>query len=711
MTKHKIWKKFIKLTALAALFVAATSSIASCGSKKMVDYAHNGSVKLSLDYKGRDFFEDGIGQVTVNTYIDGDTTHFKNVNGDTTRTLKARYYGIDTPESTGGIQPYGKQASNFTKEKLSNAMENGTIVVSSPFSTSEDGGKGVYGQPKTDSTGERFLSLVWINETVKDAPVESLVLLNLWIVQEGLSWAKNTTEVPGYADTFSDAQIQAEKFKLKLWSNEPDPLFNYGSYESVSLLDVKHETELYLKDPTYVNKYSGANVRFTGVVSGYSNHNLYVQEYYPVDEDDPSKGGEWAGINIFTGMSALTTDYTKIGTYLQVVGVASNSETFGFQIAGTEGKWPASLQGGEDDCQILLTAEENVGIHALHTFEYTKDELNSNLENEVYENLFCRTKITEELVVEDAYVNDAGDEVTLYFEGCDFNAYIPFTYHGNPDDAGDVWMTADRFIGKTFSVSGVFGYHQTKSGNIKYQLIICGDSDLVCLTPTEGTVIAEPYTVSEAYDNASSAIPLVNYYVSGKVKEASVANGKPSFTLVEGDKEVEVVNAYVPDSVYDAGEDAINEFNAKIIPGSTLIMRGVPKVEGSKVIYEDTTVLSVYLHGQTKADPLTTQEAIDIAKELDADTYTSTLYYVTGKVTEIVSPYDADSKRMTFKIINDGVEFVITDSRMGRGDDDVVIDYNNVVVDAEVIVVARLHHTEDGVYTTYRNGCQVVSLI
>ena len=40
------------------------------------DYVHDGSVKLSLDYKGKDFYKDGIGQVELYSAIDGDTAHF-----------------------------------------------------------------------------------------------------------------------------------------------------------------------------------------------------------------------------------------------------------------------------------------------------------------------------------------------------------------------------------------------------------------------------------------------------------------------------------------------------------------------------------------------------------------------------------------------------------------------------------------------------------
>jgi len=526
-------KKLIKSTLAISLFVAGLASISACNNgNNMIDYTHDGSVKLTLDYHEHDFFEDGIGQVNVLTYIDGDTTHFTNVYGDTSTTLKARYYGIDTPESTGAVQPFGKKASKFTQQKLENAAANGTIVVSSPFSTSENGGPGDYRKPETDSTGSRFLSLVWINETVKNAPSESLVLLNLWIVQEGLSWAKNTSEVPAYQETFVKAQQQAENMVLGVHSDF-DEDFNYGEYVTTSLLEIKHEVMLCLSDPEHKNKFDGAKVRVTGVVAGFCDRMLYIQEYYPVDEDDPSLGGEWAGINVFCGQLPISTAYTIRGTYLEVCANASDSETFGFQLSGTQGHWPASLEWeeGDDNCKILLTKEQNDGVHALQTFEYDKKEMNSlvaDLNSEIGKkdgninfDLYCHTMIEEELVCSDAYLNNSGTDLTLSFEGCDFDAYIPFSYNGNLEDSGDNWMNYKKVIGKTFQVGGVFSYHKTSSGSVKFQLVVCGLQDLVCLTDPIGTNRNHPLDLSSIF--GKEFVPNVNYYFEDRATEAGDA--------------------------------------------------------------------------------------------------------------------------------------------------------------------------------------------
>ena len=68
---------------------------------------------------------------TVKSYIDGDTTHFYVDHSDLEEGyVKARYLGINTPESTGVVEPWGKKASNYTKTQLQKAsnIPNGIII-------------------------------------------------------------------------------------------------------------------------------------------------------------------------------------------------------------------------------------------------------------------------------------------------------------------------------------------------------------------------------------------------------------------------------------------------------------------------------------------------------------------------------------------------------------------------------------------------------
>ena len=63
-----------------------------------VDYVHDGSVQLALEYEGKDFYVDGVGEFELKTCIDGDTAHFTPLIDSLHKgTMKARFYGIDTP--------------------------------------------------------------------------------------------------------------------------------------------------------------------------------------------------------------------------------------------------------------------------------------------------------------------------------------------------------------------------------------------------------------------------------------------------------------------------------------------------------------------------------------------------------------------------------------------------------------------------------------
>ena len=138
-------------------------------------------------------------EVTVHQFVDGDTTHFnvpKTIapNG----TLKARYLAINTPESTGAIEEWGKAASKFTRSKLESAV---SIIIESDTSNWD-----------VDSTGERYLVWIWY----KTAEITDWRLLNLEILQAGFSKAKGAGETC-YGEVLSKALSQAVKLELNLY--------------------------------------------------------------------------------------------------------------------------------------------------------------------------------------------------------------------------------------------------------------------------------------------------------------------------------------------------------------------------------------------------------------------------------------------------------------------------------------------------------------
>ena len=80
------------------------------------------TTKLDVAWEGKDFIEDGVGKVTYSQGVDGDTSIFK-ING---KNITTRYLGINTPESTYRVDPWGFAASRFTKGILASAT---TIVL------------------------------------------------------------------------------------------------------------------------------------------------------------------------------------------------------------------------------------------------------------------------------------------------------------------------------------------------------------------------------------------------------------------------------------------------------------------------------------------------------------------------------------------------------------------------------------------------------
>ena len=136
--------------------------------------------------------------LTVRVFIDGDTVHF-HVPEDVMAggVLKARFLAVNTPESTGKIEEYGKKASDFTREKLSGAE---SILVES-----EDGNW------NADSTGERYLVWVWYKPQGSDTYRN----LNVELLQEGLAIA-NSAAGNRYGETCVAAIAQAKQQKKNL---------------------------------------------------------------------------------------------------------------------------------------------------------------------------------------------------------------------------------------------------------------------------------------------------------------------------------------------------------------------------------------------------------------------------------------------------------------------------------------------------------------
>ena len=259
-----------------------------------VDYA--GQAVLSVD--GIETIKQ---EVTVKQYIDGDTTHFyfpKGANvpeeAQAIGYIKARYLAVNTPESTGTIEAWGKKASNFTKEKLKSAD---SIILETEGTAWE-----------ADSTKDRFLVWVWYRVEGTDTYRN----LNLELLQEGLAWASKSG-VSRYGSLCTPAIAQAKAHKLHVYSDKDDPDYYYGSAVELDLKELR----------TNIANYNGMRVAFEATVVQYNNWNAYVEDY---DEESDM----YYGMSIFYGYNAIFHDFLATrGNRVRVVGNVSYYEAGG----------------------------------------------------------------------------------------------------------------------------------------------------------------------------------------------------------------------------------------------------------------------------------------------------------------------------------------------------------------------------------------------
>ena len=232
-------------------------------------------------------------EVTVHTYVDGDTVHF-NVDKSVTPSgiLKARFLGINTPECTGKIEEYGKKAAAFTREKLSQAE--------SIWVESDDD------RWNLDSTGDRHLVWVWYRH-----PGETTYrCLNLEILQNGLAQANSTTNVR-YGAICMNALNQARSSKLNMYSGQKDPDFYYGDAVELTLRELRMNLEAY----------NGKKVAFSGVITQNHSNSVYMESF-----DDET--GLYYGITVYYGfnLSGSGMDILSVGNESRIVGTVQYYE-------------------------------------------------------------------------------------------------------------------------------------------------------------------------------------------------------------------------------------------------------------------------------------------------------------------------------------------------------------------------------------------------
>lgn len=241
-------------------------------------------------------------EVTVKSFVDGDTVHFLVPESIMpSGVLKARFIGIDTPESTGKIEEYGKAASEFTKEKLSRAN---SIMIES------DDGNWDF-----DSTGGRYLVWVWY----KAEKAGEYRNLNIELLQNGLARAYSSAN-NRYGSACTAAINQAKANKLNIYSGQKDPDFYYGDAVELTLKELRCGIE----------GYNGKKVAFEGVITINSGNGVFIEDY-------DAETDRYYGISAYYGygLSGAGLDILSVGNRARIVGTVQYYEAGGcYQVSG-----------------------------------------------------------------------------------------------------------------------------------------------------------------------------------------------------------------------------------------------------------------------------------------------------------------------------------------------------------------------------------------
>ena len=366
-------------------------------------------------------------EVTVKTFVDGDTVHF-HVPETVMETgvLKARFLAINTPESTGKIEEYGKKASVFTKEKLSSAT---SIILESET--------GIW---DPDSTGDRYLVWVWY----KTADMTEYRNLNIEILQNGLALA-NSSAGNRYGETCMAAIAQAKAQKLNIYSGQKDPDFYYGEAIELTLKELR----------TNIEAYNGMKVAFHGVVTVNSNNSVFVESFDPETE-------RYYGMSVYYGfgLNGNGLDILSVGNEVRIVGTVQYYE------AG--GTWQVSdlnyrVMQPDDPGNIQMLSQ---GHSPAYTLTDADTFMNGQVEILGEEELLCFTYAAlamgtsvemQGLRVVDAYTttdeeSSSKGAITLT---CEVNGVTVTVRTAVLRDADGNLITQDAYLGKTIDVKGI----------------------------------------------------------------------------------------------------------------------------------------------------------------------------------------------------------------------------------------------------------------
>lgn len=244
-------------------------------------------------YESVDFedVESGVaaGKATLMSVADGDTANFKTVNG---HSIKCRFHGINTPESTANVDPWGVRASHFAKKVLLEAVD--WCLVNDIDA---------YGK-RDNTSSQRNIAYVWYK--TKDGEWR---LYNLECVEQGYS--KRTVFEDSklhYLDAFKRADERGVECKYRVYGKNNDCTYDYDqTVKEVTLYQVRNRyDELGITDSS-----SGKMLHITALVVGLIGDNLVIRDV--VKDLEQKEEDPYTTMYAYSGFDGALGSYVGVG--------------------------------------------------------------------------------------------------------------------------------------------------------------------------------------------------------------------------------------------------------------------------------------------------------------------------------------------------------------------------------------------------------------
>ncbi len=194
-------KDSIRKIIIVIVAIITTIVLAIYGKDVLNNKANNNAYDVNIQNSDNNNFEEkqnslSLEEAYVTKVVDGDTIWVQITGKD----YKVRMIGMNSPEYTKEIEPYGKEATEFT----TNMLLNKTIYLQKDVSETDD--------------YDRLLRYVWIDKVDNITPdTVSKSLFNYIIVEEGLAKSKYYSPDISLQEYLDNAQNNAQSNKKGIW--------------------------------------------------------------------------------------------------------------------------------------------------------------------------------------------------------------------------------------------------------------------------------------------------------------------------------------------------------------------------------------------------------------------------------------------------------------------------------------------------------------